>query len=122
MHFRTEENTAELAYKEIAMHGVSSDPANFGAPCVLIQPEDKDYKWLLKPEDSGLSKDHTVQEIYEALSECTELQPAGPLEPGDEEEPTNELIAGMEMKWGDEEEDDGQFEDAEEEKTSEKSA
>lgn len=104
------------------MHGVSSDPANFGAPCVLIQPDDKDFKWLLKPEDSGLSKDYTVQEIYEALSECTELQPAGPMEPGDEEEPTNELIAGMEMKWGDEEETDPQFEDAEEEKTSEKPA
>ena len=56
MHFRTEENTAELAYKEVAMHGLSSDPANFGAPCVLVQPDDRDYKWLLKPEDPGLSK------------------------------------------------------------------
>jgi len=57
VHFRTEANTEELAYKEIAMHGLSSDPANFGAPCVLLQPEDKDFKWLLKPQDSGLSKE-----------------------------------------------------------------
>jgi len=47
------------------------------------------------------------------------MQPAPPVEPGDEEEPISELVAGMEMRWGDEE-DEGQFEDAEEGETGDK--
>jgi hypothetical protein len=66
----------------MAMHGMSSDPANFGAPCVIVQlaceEEDESTKWLLKPVDSTQRTAHTVQLLYDSISECSELQP--PLE------------------------------------------
>jgi hypothetical protein len=73
MHFRTEENTAELAYREIAMHGASSDPANFGAPCALIQPEVKNYKWLLKPEDSKTTQYRRYMRLVQSAQSCSLL-------------------------------------------------
>lgn len=61
VHFRTSSLTQELAYAQIAMHGLSSNPDNFSGACVLIQliSEDEDAdtpKWLLKPTDLSQCK------------------------------------------------------------------
>ena len=55
LHFRTPALSLDLPYAQVAMHGLSSDPANFGAPCVLVQlvsnEDEQATKWLLKPGD-----------------------------------------------------------------------
>lgn len=81
IHFRAAGIQHDLPYAQVAMHGLSSDPSNFGAPCVLVQlttdsDEAENPKWLLMPADLSHRKAYSVQVIYDSIAECLELQPA----------------------------------------------
>jgi len=71
--FRNTKGSWELPHNEVALHAVSRDPHNFGAPCLYVVPTEEESQMLYTPEDPT-----TLDEIYQVFSKCAEETPQEP--------------------------------------------
>jgi hypothetical protein len=63
------------SYREFGLHALSSDPANYGKPCLYCQKlsENQVEQWLFIPDDAESRKAYSVEAMFEAFTECSVL-------------------------------------------------